>query len=32
MVRQAQMLKKLGLKTTKSIPSDFKKAIEDSSE
>ena len=32
MVSQAQMLKKLGLKTTKSIPREFKKAIEDSSE
>ncbi len=32
MVRQAEMLKKLGLKTTRSIPREFKKSIEDSSE
>ncbi|MCH2269113.1 MAG: DNA recombination protein RmuC [SAR324 cluster bacterium] len=32
MVRQAEMLKNLGLKTTKSIPREFKKAIEDTSE
>ena len=31
MVSQAQMLKKLGLKTTKSIPREFRKSIEDSS-
>jgi len=29
MVRQAEMLKNLGLKTTKSIPREFKKALED---
>ena len=29
-VRQAEMLKKLGLKTTKSVPREFKKSIEDS--
>ena len=32
MVRQAEMLKNLGLKTSKSIPREFKKAIEDTSE
>ena len=32
MVRQAEMLKKLGLKTTRSIPREFKKSIEDPSE
>ena len=32
MVRQAEMLKNLGLKTTKSLPRDFKKAIEDSTD
>jgi len=29
MVRQAEMLKNLGLKTTKSIPREFKKALKD---
>jgi len=32
MIRQAEMLKKLGLKTTKSMPRNFKKAIEDSTD
>ena len=30
MIRQAEMLKNLGVQTTKSIPREFKKAIEDS--
>ena len=30
MIRQAEMLKNLGVKTAKSIPRGFKKAIEDS--
>lgn len=32
MVSQVQMLKQLGIKTTKSIPREFKKAIEDSTD
>ena len=32
MIRQAEMLKKLGLKTTKSMPREFKNSIEDTSE
>ena len=32
MIRQAEMLKNLGVKTSKSIPREFKKAIEDSSQ
>ena len=28
-VRQAEMLKKLGIKTTKSVPREFKKVLED---
>ena len=32
MIRQAEMLKNLGVKTAKSIPREFKKAIEDSSQ
>ena len=31
-VRQAELLKQLGLKTTRSVPREFKKSIEDSSE
>ena len=31
-VRQAELLKQLGLKTTRSVPRGFKKSIEDSSE
>jgi hypothetical protein len=30
MIRQAEMLKNLGVQTAKSIPREFKKAIEDS--
>ena len=32
MIRQAEMLKNLGVKTGKSIPREFKKAIEDSAQ
>ena len=32
MIRQAEMLKNLGVKTAKSIPREFKKAIKDSSQ
>ena len=30
MIRQAEMLKNLGVKTAKSVPREFKKALEDS--
>ena len=32
MIRQAEMLKNLGVKTAKSIPREFKKAIENSAQ